>query len=41
MAKSPKKKVFLKAIIIKSKKLVKEEIKNIYKLNKINLNLII
>jgi len=31
----------LKTIIIKFKKIIEKEIKNIYKLNKINLNLII
>jgi len=41
MAKSSKEKVFLKVIIIKPKKLMEEEVKNIYKLNKINLDLII
>ena len=41
MARFPKEKDFLKAIIIKPKKLMKEKAKNIYKLNRINLNLII
>ena len=41
MARFSKEKVFPKAIIIKPKKLAEEETKNIYKLNKINLNLII
>ena len=41
MARSPKEKVFLRAIIIKPKKLAEEEAKNIYKLDKINLDLII
>ena len=41
IAKSSKEKVFLRAIIIKPKKLAEEEAKNIYKLNKINLDLII
>ena len=40
-ARSPKKKVFPGAIIIKPKKLAEEETKNIYRLNRINLDLII
>jgi len=41
LAKLPKEKAFPGVIIIKPKKIAKENIKTIYKLNKNNLNLII
>ena len=41
MVRFSKKKVFPKTIIIKPTKLAEEKVKNIYKLNKINLDLII